>query len=69
MAAEGTVTFFHDEGGYGFIDTDDSEEDVFFHMQDTDLDEDLEEGDEVTFDIGQGDKGPRAENLERVDDD
>ena len=32
--ATGTVDFFNDTGGYGFIDTEDSEEDVFFHMED-----------------------------------
>ena len=67
--AEGTVTFFDDEGGYGFIETDESEDDVFFHMADTDFDEDLEEGEAVTFSIGQGDKGPRAEDLARAGED
>ncbi|NIS31416.1 MAG: cold shock domain-containing protein, partial [Actinobacteria bacterium] len=46
----GTVVFFHDRKGYGFIETDDSDEDVFFHMDDVEG-PDLEEGEEVTFDI------------------
>ncbi|MFB6171454.1 MAG: cold-shock protein, partial [Haloarculaceae archaeon] len=29
--ANGTVAFFNDTGGYGFIETDDADEDVFFH--------------------------------------
>ncbi len=64
--AEGTVSFFHDRKGYGFIETDDSEdgEDVFFHMEDVGG-PDLEEGEEVEFDIVPGDKGPRADNLTR----
>ena len=61
----GTVAFFHDRKGYGFIETEDSDEDVFFHMDDVEG-PDLEEGEEVEFDIEQADKGPRAVNLQRV---
>ena len=32
--AKGTVDFFNDTGGYGFIETEDADEDVFFHMED-----------------------------------
>ncbi|WP_224450007.1 cold-shock protein [Haloprofundus salilacus] len=63
--ATGTVVFFNDTGGYGFIETDDSDEDVFFHMEDIDG-PDLEEGQEVEFDIETAEKGPRAVNLERL---
>ena len=63
--AKGKVDFFNDTGGYGFIKSDDSEEDVFFHMEDIGGD-DLEEGQEVEFDIEQADKGPRATNLKRL---
>ena len=66
--AEGKVDFFNDTGGYGFISTDDDDvdddEDVFFHMEDVGG-PDLEEGEEVEFDIEQADKGPRAKNLQR----
>ena len=62
--ATGTVDFFNDTGGYGFIDTEDSEEDVFFHMEDIGG-PDLEEDTEVEFDIEQADKGPRATNVTR----
>jgi len=61
----GTVTFFHDRKGYGFIETDDADEDVFFHMEDVGGD-DLEEGQEVEFEIEAADKGPRAVELERL---
>ena len=61
----GTVAFFHDRKGYGFIETDDADEDVFFHMEDVGG-PDLEEGQEVSFDIEQADKGPRATNVERL---
>ncbi|PSP74852.1 cold-shock protein [Halobacteriales archaeon QS_1_68_20] len=63
--ATGTVSFFHDQKGYGFIETDDSDDDVFFHMEDVGG-PDLDEGQEVEFEITQGEKGPRAENLSRV---
>ena len=61
----GTVAFFNDTGGYGFIETEDADDDVFFHMEDVGG-PDLEEGQEVEFEIEQADKGPRARNLERL---
>jgi CspA family cold shock protein len=63
--ANGKVDFFNDTGGYGFIATEDSEEDVFFHMEDVGG-EDLTEGTEIEFDIEQAPKGPRATNIVRV---
>ncbi|AUV80292.1 cold-shock protein [Salinigranum rubrum] len=63
--AKGTVDFFNDTGGYGFIDTEDSDEDVFFHMEDVGG-PDLEEGQEVEFEIQDSPKGPRAANLTRL---
>ncbi|SDM83228.1 cold-shock DNA-binding protein family [Halogranum gelatinilyticum] len=63
--AKGKVAFFNDTGGYGFIETDDADDDVFFHMEDVGG-PDLEEGQEVEFDIEQADKGPRAKNLQRL---
>jgi len=61
----GTVAFFHDRKGYGFIETEEADEDVFFHMDDVEG-PDLEEGEEVEFDIEQADKGPRAANVRRL---
>jgi CspA family cold shock protein len=63
--ATGVVDFFNDTGGYGFIETDQSDEDVFFHMEDIGG-EDLTEGTEIAFDIEQAPKGPRATNVVRV---
>ena len=63
--AKGTVDFFNDTGGYGFIDTEDADEDVFFHMEDIGG-PDLEEGQELEFDIEQAPKGPRATNVTRL---
>ena len=62
--ANGTVDFFNDTDGYGFISTDDDDEDVFFHVEDVGG-PDLEEGREVEFDIESSPKGSRATNLVR----
>ncbi|SEK61533.1 cold-shock DNA-binding protein family [Haloferax larsenii] len=63
--AKGKVAFFKSSGGYGFIESDDADDDVFFHMEDIGG-PDLEEGQEVEFDIEQADKGPRAVNVKRL---
>jgi len=54
--------------GYGFIDVEGQDEDLFFHsneLQDLNFD-DLKEGEEVEFEIGEGQKGPNAVNVRRV---
>lgn len=61
----GKVTFFHDRKGYGFLQTEDSDDDVFFHVDDLEGPE-PREGEELEFEITQGPKGPRAANLRRV---
>ena len=61
--AEGTIKRLTDRG-FGFIDTGDGK-DMFFHMSNVEgvrFDE-LQEGQKVTFETGQGPKGPRAENV------
>ncbi|WP_332898979.1 MULTISPECIES: cold-shock protein [unclassified Haladaptatus] len=63
--ATGKVTFFHDRKGYGFIETDDYDDDVFFHMEDIGG-PDLEEGQELEFDVVETDNGPRAQNVKRL---
>ncbi len=64
--AHGKVDFFNDTGGYGFIsiDDEDDDEDVFFHMEDVGG-PDLEEGQELEFDVESSPKGPRATNVVR----
>lgn len=54
--------------GYGFISQEGEEKDLFFHstdLQGVQFDE-LREGDEVTFEVEQGRKGPSAVNVSRV---
>lgn len=56
------------EKGFGFISYEGSDKDLFFHMNslvDVDFD-DLQEGDEVEFEIGEGPKGPNATEVKRV---
>lgn len=65
LMTNGTVGFFHDRKGYGFIETDDSDDDIFFHMEDV-SGPDLEEGTAVEFDIESSPKGPRAANVQRA---
>ncbi len=68
---EGEVVFFHDKGGYGFIDSgeeqDEEDDDIFFHMSDVEG-PDLEEGEAVTFEVEEAEEGPRAVEIERVDE-
>jgi CspA family cold shock protein len=63
----GEVDFFNDTGGYGFIQSEDVEKDVFFHMEDIDG-PDLTEGEEVEFEVEHAEKGPRAIHVRRDPD-
>ena len=60
---KGTVKFFHDQKNYGFIETDEMDDDVFFHDEEVDGDLNVEEGTEVEFEQEEGDRGPKAVNV------
>jgi cold shock protein len=62
--AEGKVKWFNTRKGYGFISTDDGK-DIFVHYSNIASDgyKTLAEGDPVSFDVVDGEKGPRAENV------
>ena len=60
----GTVKWFNDEKGFGFIARD-GERDVFVHFRAIAMEgrKSLQEGQQVEFTIGEGQKGPQAENV------
>ncbi|MCH2224197.1 MAG: cold-shock protein [Crocinitomicaceae bacterium] len=58
---KGTVKFFNDEKGFGFITPEDGSKDVFVHK--TGTRDRLREGDEVNYDVEDGQKGPNAVNV------
>ncbi len=59
---KGTVKFFNNAKGFGFITPEGSNEDLFVHM--SGLIDDIRENDEVTFETAQGKKGLNAVNVE-----
>jgi cold shock protein len=57
----GTVKFFNNAKGFGFITPDDGSKDVFVHKND--LDVEITEGDKVTYEVEEGPKGLNAVNV------
>jgi CspA family cold shock protein len=65
VMAQGTVKWFNSEKGFGFIAQDGGGPDVFAHYSNiaTQGFRELQEGQRVSFDVTQGQKGPQAENI------
>jgi len=65
--ATGKVKWFNDSKGFGFIEADDGT-DVFVHYSDIQNEgfKSLSEGDSVSFEVVEGDKGPRASNVAKT---
>ncbi|MES2266995.1 MAG: cold shock domain-containing protein [Bacteroidota bacterium] len=61
---KGTVTFFNESKGYGFIKDLDSQDSIFVHVNA--LTEEIRENDKVTFEIEQGQKGPTAVKVKKT---
>ena len=64
---KGTVKWFNDAKGFGFITAEDGA-DVFAHFSEIQSNgfKKLEEGEKVTFDMGEGQRGPQATNLNKA---
>ena len=58
---EGTVKFFNNAKGFGFIKLKDSDEEIFVHT--SNLNDQIKEDDTVTFEVEKGDKGLSAVNV------
>ncbi len=69
MRTTGTVKWFNDSKGFGFLTRDDGEKDCLVHhsaIQGSGF-KSLREGEKVEFDVVQGQKGPAAENVTKVE--
>ncbi|MFW6309732.1 MAG: cold shock domain-containing protein [Prolixibacteraceae bacterium] len=60
----GTVTFFNDEKGYGFIKDSETKEDIFVHINNTE--DEITKGNLVKFEVEMGPKGPIAVNVKQL---
>jgi len=63
--AEGAVKFFNRNKGFGFINGDDGK-DYYVHESGIVDGVSIDEGDRVTFDVTEGDRGPKAENVKKA---
>ena len=67
--ATGTVKWFNDTKGYGFISPDESGDDLFAHFSEIQSDgfKTLQDGQKVSFEVTQGKKGLQASNIKLID--
>lgn len=65
---EGKVKFFNDRKGYGFLSVEGQKEDVFCHYSAIKMTgrKSLAEGDRVSFDVVDGEKGPQAQSVVKL---
>jgi len=61
----GTVKWFNQNKGFGFIERENEDKDLFVHM--TEVQGQINDGDKVEFDVGETEKGPAAQKVKKVD--
>ena len=67
MSIKGKVKWFNPTKGYGFIEREDKQKDVFVHSSAAQAAGiELNEGDQLTFEVETGEKGPSAVNLQKA---
>ena len=61
----GTVKWFDNKKGYGFITPEDGDKDLFVHMSSIEMEgfKTLKDGQEVEYEVGESDRGPVAQNV------
>ena len=66
--AEGTVKWFSDKKGYGFIAQEATGQDIFVHYSSIEMDgfKTLAEGQQVLFEVEDGERGPVAKNVKKM---
>ncbi len=64
MQQQGTVKFFNDSKGFGFIKHDGSDQETFVHL--SGLVDEIRENDRVSFELARGKKGMNAVNVKRI---
>ncbi len=67
LTMRGKVKFFNNMKNFGFIEPDEGDDDLFVHRSDLEGVNYLNEGDIVEFEVGEGEKGPRAMNVKKVE--